>query len=285
MRQYKSKTSFVYEEDLTTGLSPGASADITFNTHGDSDFFWQKFAAYAVVDSDSTTRTGDELPSLVMTVTNTTTGRTYQNVPVAVPNISGYQQFEPMMTVWPQKSSILVTLDNIATAVSEVPLTILSGLNPNALGIGVSGEDAEFFGYVSPVLTSPDPQTGVIGPNPAQVAGQTILALGIFQFAGVFYLYLITDGGSQFMFGEMNTQLKSGPVNGYTAAGAFFLAEGDSGTFDGIPLTATAGPLWVWADVIPADFANGEITTVIFPFAVPSFSAIYLSFMGTKAFP
>ncbi len=118
MITYSSRTFFVYEADYDSNLAPLASVSFTFNTHGDSDFFWQKFAMFALVSGAATGKGADQLPAVYLTVTNQTTGRQYFSGPapangqVATPNVSGYQQFLPMMCVWPRKSSILVEMEN-----------------------------------------------------------------------------------------------------------------------------------------------------------------------------
>ena len=110
--KYSSRTFFTYEADFDGNIAPGATEQIVFNTHGDSDFFWQKFAAFALVTDSGTTRQTDQLPALYISVTNQTTGRSFQQKPVPIPNISWNGQFLPMVTVWPRKSSMLITLTN-----------------------------------------------------------------------------------------------------------------------------------------------------------------------------
>jgi hypothetical protein len=113
--KYVSKTFFTYEVDYDANLAPLAVVNLTFNINGDSDFFWQKFAMFALVGGVATTRDLDQLPAISMAVTNTTTGRQYQvqggGDPPA-PNLSAYRQFLPLMTVWPRKSTILIHLHN-----------------------------------------------------------------------------------------------------------------------------------------------------------------------------
>jgi hypothetical protein len=110
--QYASKTFFVYETDYDASLGPSDDVTLNFNTHGDSDFFWQKFAMFALVDGEATVISENQVPAIYMSVTNVTSGRTLSNAPVSVPNVEGYLQFNPMITVWPRKSSIQVFLEN-----------------------------------------------------------------------------------------------------------------------------------------------------------------------------
>lgn len=127
--QYSSRTFFTYETDYDSALAPGASVELVFNTHGDSDFFWQKFAAFALVADAGTSRSADQVPALLVTVTNETTGRSYSNVPMSVPNTASNGQFVPMMTVWPRKSTISVLVTNANgvghTTYSEFQLSFL----------------------------------------------------------------------------------------------------------------------------------------------------------------
>ena len=127
---YESRTFFVYETDYDANLAPSDDVTLTFNTHGDSDFFWQKFAMFALVDGAATSRSGDQLPAIYMDVTNLTTGRTYQNTPVPVPNISWYGGFMDQMVVWPRKSTVQIFLQNfdigpMGTTYSKLQLSFL----------------------------------------------------------------------------------------------------------------------------------------------------------------
>lgn len=285
---YKSKTFFTYEQDFPNALAPGDSAVATFNTNGDSDFFWQKFAAFALQDGEATTRGNNLIPSVNISILNLTTGRPYMNAPVPIADLMGYQQFLPRLTMWPRKSSIQVTIQNVGVADVLIPSEITSGVNSDAFGIGDIGEDAEFIGYVSSTVSGGP--FGSVTPSPLTVAdtGYPIVIMGIVQEEGAFYFYMVAHGsGQQFIFGEFTTQLlPGGPVNTYTAGGAgLFLAEGDSGDIDGIPMTADVGDLWVWPDVIPADFVDLHKTAIIFPESGTTYSNLQLSFLGTKAFP
>lgn len=128
--QYSSKTLFVYETDYDASLGPSDTVTLNFNTHGDSDFFWQKFSMFALVDGEATSVSEDQVPAIYMTLTNITTGRTLSNAPVAVPNVSGYLQFDAAITVWPRKSSIQIFLQNFdigphGTTYSDLQLSFI----------------------------------------------------------------------------------------------------------------------------------------------------------------
>jgi hypothetical protein len=280
--KYSSRTFFTYETDYPLSLAPGDTVELPFNTHGDSDFFWQKFAAFSLISGTATTRTGDQLPALSMSILNQTTGRLFMQEPVALPNISSYLQFLPHMGFWPRKSSILVTLFNEDPA-GSVTLTCTDGSYPDGQGIGSSGEDAQFYGYSS-ATAAPFAAVGDIDPSPGIVNAETIALAGTFAFGGSSYFYIIANGGTQDLFTSVTTQLNGGPVNNYTSADALFLGTGDSGVINGVPVTAEQGPTWFWLDG-NADFNDGGTTVLVFSFGGTSYSLLQLSFMGTKAFP
>jgi hypothetical protein len=123
MSRYSSKSLFVYQSDnfnlAIFGTVPGSTATFNFNTQGDSDFFWEKFAVLALAPDpssppvpQSTTRDGDQLAGVTMTLVNTTTGRALSNNPVPLPNIDGFLQFHPEPMIWPKRSTIQITLEN-----------------------------------------------------------------------------------------------------------------------------------------------------------------------------
>lgn len=113
--KYVASNFFVYEADITAQLTTETSQQLTFNIAGDSDFFWTKFCAFAVVGSAATTRSADQLPAVTMLLVNTTTGRQYSSNPVPLPNMAGTAQFPfilPVITLWQSKSTIQVNLFN-----------------------------------------------------------------------------------------------------------------------------------------------------------------------------
>lgn len=116
---YVARTYFVYESDTTATLNAGTGVPLTFNIAGDSDFFWTKFTAFALVGSTATTRSADQLPAVTALVTNTTTGRSYSSSAVPLPNQAGTAQFPfilPQITLWPKKSTIQIQLQNVGNA-------------------------------------------------------------------------------------------------------------------------------------------------------------------------
>lgn len=117
--KYVNKVFFVYEFDTTATLNAGASTNGSFNIAGDSDFFWTKFAAFAQVGSAATTYSAQQLPSLNLLLTNTTTGRNYMSSAVPLACIAGTAQFPfilPAVTLWDAKSTIQIQLQNEGNA-------------------------------------------------------------------------------------------------------------------------------------------------------------------------
>src|SRR6266436_5361354 len=47
--KYQSKVFYCYESDNVANLAAAAAVNLTFNIAGDSDFFWTKFCAFALV--------------------------------------------------------------------------------------------------------------------------------------------------------------------------------------------------------------------------------------------
>lgn len=116
---YASRNFFIYECDTLAALAAGAGANLTFNIAGDSDFFWTKFAAYALVGSTSTLRNADQLASVTLLIVNTTTGRQYSSSASPLPNFAGTGPepfILPQITMWQRKSTIQVALQNVGSA-------------------------------------------------------------------------------------------------------------------------------------------------------------------------
>ncbi len=116
---YASRNFFVYESDTIATLNAATSANLTFNIAGDSDFFWTKFAAFALVGGAATTRANDLLPAITMLLVNTTTGRQYSSSAVPLANMAGTGSLPyilPQITMWQRKSTIQVQLQNVGNA-------------------------------------------------------------------------------------------------------------------------------------------------------------------------
>jgi len=113
---YTSRNFFTYESDIIAPLAPAAAAQQSFNIAGDSDFFWTKFSAFALVGGVATARGADALPAVTILIVNTTTGRQYSSSALPLPNIAGTGELPfilPQITMWQQKSTIQVQLTNV----------------------------------------------------------------------------------------------------------------------------------------------------------------------------
>jgi hypothetical protein len=119
--RYVGREFFVYDCNIRqnggSSLAPSATANLSININGDSDFFWQKFNIHANTGDDGTTRAAEVLAEVSLLITNTTTGRSYSNVPVPAADISGNGQLPfilPMLTVFEAKSTITIAIVNIS---------------------------------------------------------------------------------------------------------------------------------------------------------------------------
>ncbi len=117
--KYMARSFFTYEADSAAAINAAASAILTFNIAGDSDFFWTKFAAFALVGGASTSYSLQLLPAVTMLLVNTTTGRQYSSSATPLPNMAGTGQFPfilPIVTLWQAKSTIQINLLNVGNA-------------------------------------------------------------------------------------------------------------------------------------------------------------------------
>jgi hypothetical protein len=129
--KYSFKTQFNYETDISAALAPAGSTTLTFNIAGDSDFFWTKFEAFALVGGVATVRNADELPAVTVLIVNTTSGRQYSSLPTPLPNVSGTGQLPfilPQITLWESKSTVSVQLANIGNATYSNLMLTFSGI-------------------------------------------------------------------------------------------------------------------------------------------------------------
>lgn len=127
--KYAARVFFTYESDNVAAFAPAAIVPLTFNIAGDSDFFWTKFACFALVGGAGTTYSAQIQPAVSMLLTNTTTGRQYSSSAVPLPNMAGTGQFPfilPQITLWQAKSTIQISLTNVGNATySAVYLSFL----------------------------------------------------------------------------------------------------------------------------------------------------------------
>lgn len=113
---YAARNYFAYETDTIAALNAGLGANLTFNIAGDSDFFWTKFSAFALVGGVGTTRLNDQLPAVTLLLINTTTGRQYSSSATPLANMAGTGELPfilPQITMWQRKSTIQCQLQNV----------------------------------------------------------------------------------------------------------------------------------------------------------------------------
>lgn len=129
--RYIGRETFIYDSNIRqnggSSLAPAASANLAININGDSDFFWQKLNIHCNVADDGTSRSAEVLAEVTLLITNTTTGRSYMNVPVPAADISGNGQLPfilPMLTVFEAKSTITIAVVNISDSVTYTQLFI-----------------------------------------------------------------------------------------------------------------------------------------------------------------
>jgi len=126
--RYTSRNFFAYELDFAA-LAAGTSQNLSFNIAGDSDFFWTKFTAFALVGGASTVVSLNQIPAVNILITNTTTGRQYSSSAVPLANMAGSGVLPfilPQITLWQNKSTIQVSATNEGNAAySNLHLTFL----------------------------------------------------------------------------------------------------------------------------------------------------------------
>ena len=114
--EYSAKNFFTYQV-VITALAPSASSTSSFTIDGDSDFFWSKMTAWAMVDDDGTDSGSIEVPAVTVLITNTTSGRNYSNAPVPLYSIAGNAGLPfilPIETFYAAKSTISIQFQNVS---------------------------------------------------------------------------------------------------------------------------------------------------------------------------
>ena len=113
--RYLKKDFFTYVTGPAAALASSGSTSSTFNIDGDSDFFWTKFTVFALsTDFDGTYLT-QTLPSVDITITDTTSGRQLMNSQVPVSSIAGTGQIPfilPIERYMESKSTIKIDYFN-----------------------------------------------------------------------------------------------------------------------------------------------------------------------------
>lgn len=116
--QYQGLQFFSYITSLPSGttLAPATSTTVTFNVDGESDFFWDKAAAYVNIDDDGTTEANQIVPGVLITITDTQSTQPLQNNPQPVQSIFGTGPLPfilPIRHIFSSKATVKIQLQNI----------------------------------------------------------------------------------------------------------------------------------------------------------------------------
>jgi len=116
--KYSFRDYFTYVASLTSGttFAPAASTTLTFNIDGESDFFWDKAAVYCNIASDGTDYSTEELPGVLITITDTNSNRQLQNNPAPVSSIFGTGRLPlilPIRKLFSSKATVKLSIQNI----------------------------------------------------------------------------------------------------------------------------------------------------------------------------
>lgn len=98
-QKYLARDYFTYELDSVVALAPAGSVNLSQSIDTDSDFYWTKGAIFVDVANDGTTWDLQQVPNLLITVTDGTTGRSMSNAPVPVANLFGTAQLPFILPV------------------------------------------------------------------------------------------------------------------------------------------------------------------------------------------
>lgn len=119
--KYMAKDFFTYTIPFVAALAPSGQTSGNFTLDADSDFLWQKFAAYAQVASDGTTVSNEILPGVTIIITDTASGRNLMNNPVPLASLSGSGRLPfilPTPKVFQARGTVQVQLSNITDGVT-----------------------------------------------------------------------------------------------------------------------------------------------------------------------
>lgn len=117
-QRYSFRDFFTYTASLPSGttLAPGASTTLTFNIDGESDFFVDKHTVYADVGNLGTSYLNQELPGVLITITDTNSQRPLMNNPTPVGSIFGTGLIPfilPIRKLFYSKATVKLQLQNI----------------------------------------------------------------------------------------------------------------------------------------------------------------------------
>lgn len=115
---YSGQQFFSYQASLpaNTTLAPAGSTTLTFNIDGESDFFWDKAAAYVDIANDGTTQANQLIPGILITITDTQSTQPLMNNPVPLASIFGTGPLPfilPIRHIFSAKATVKLQIQNI----------------------------------------------------------------------------------------------------------------------------------------------------------------------------
>lgn len=126
-QRYSFRDAFTYTASLISGttLAAANATTLTFNIDGESDFFWDKGTVYANVANAGTLYSTEELPGVLVTITDTNSQRQMMNNPTPVSNHFGTGKLPfilPIRKLFQSKATVKLAIQNITTATTYTRL-------------------------------------------------------------------------------------------------------------------------------------------------------------------
>lgn len=117
-QRYSFRDAFTYTASLVSGttLAPAGATTLTFNIDGESDFFWDKGTVYCDLANDGTDYSTEELPGVLVTITDTNSQRQMMNNPTPVTNHFGTGRLPfilPIRKLFQAKATVKLAIQNI----------------------------------------------------------------------------------------------------------------------------------------------------------------------------
>lgn len=117
-QRYVFRDAFTYTASLLSGttLAPAGATTLTFNIDGESDFFWDKGTVYCNIGNDGTDYATEELPGVLVTITDTNSQRQMTNNPTPVSNVFGTGRLPhilPIRKLFQSKATVKLAIQNI----------------------------------------------------------------------------------------------------------------------------------------------------------------------------
>lgn len=126
-QRYSFRDAFTYTASLVSGttLAPAGATTLTFNIDGESDFFWDKGTIYADVANVGTLYDTQQLPGVLVTITDTNSQRQMMNNPTPVTNVFGTGQLPhilPIRKLFQSKATVKLAVQNITDGITYTRL-------------------------------------------------------------------------------------------------------------------------------------------------------------------